>query len=171
MEEAKWYVVHTRTGYENKVKTDLEKTVENRNMQDLIQEIMIPLEESIEIKDGKKKTVSRKVYPCYLMVKMVMNSQTWYIVRNASGVTGFVGPGSDPIPLSDEEVAAMGVEPRSVEVDFEVGESVRVDTGPFKDLLGQIVEIDADRQKVKLTVSMFGRETSVELDCTEIKKL
>jgi transcriptional antiterminator NusG len=169
--EAKWYVVHTRTGYENKVKTDLEKTVENRNMGDRIQEIKIPTEEVVEIKDGKKKVVTRKIYPCYLMVKMIMDSETWYVVRNASGVTGFVGPGSDPVPLTDEEVTAMGVERIPIVLDIEPGESVRVESGPLEGFVGTVEEIDDERQKLKVIVSMFGRETPVELDFIQVKKI
>lgn len=171
MDEAKWYVVHTRTGYENKVKTDLEKTVENRNMQDRIQEIKIPTEEVVEIKDGKKKVVQRKLYPCYLMVKMIMDSESWYVVRNASGVTGFVGPGSDPVPLTDEEVTAMGVEKIPIELDIQVGESVRIESGILENFVGVVEAIDTERQKISVVVNMFGRETPVELDFIQVKKV
>lgn len=171
MENAKWYVVHTRTGYENKVKTDLEKTVENRKMQDRILEMKIPTEEIIEIKDGKKKTVSRKLYPCYLMVKMVMDSETWYIVRNASGVTGFVGQGSDPVPLSEEEVELMNVERPPVVLDIAEGEEVRIVDGPLENFNGKVVLVDVDHQKLRVIVNMFGRETPVELDFAQVKKL
>jgi len=170
MEEAKWYVVHTRTGYENKVKTDLEKTVENRGLADKILEIKIPTEEVVEIKDGKKKTVSRRLYPCYIMVKMIMNSETWYVVRNASGVTGFVGPGSDPVPLTEEEVTEMGVERVPVEVDIEVGESVRIEEGPLENFTGIVKSIDREHHKLSVMVNMFGRETAVELEYTQVKK-
>ena len=171
MDEAKWYVVHTRTGYENKVKTDLEKTVENRNMQDRIQEIKITTEEVGEIKDGKKKVVQRKLYPCYLMVKMIMDSESWYVVRNASGVTGFVGPGSDPVPLTDEEVTAMGVEKIPIELDIQVGESVRIESGILENFVGVVEAIDTERQKISVVVNMFGRETPVELDFIQVKKV
>lgn len=170
MDEAKWYVVHTRTGYENKVKTDLEKTVENRNMQDLITEIKIPMEDVIEIKDGEKKLVSRKVYPCYIMVKMVMNSETWYVVRNATGVTGFVGPGSDPIPLTDEEVTAMGVEKIPIELDVEVGDQVRIISGPLENFVGKVLNIDTEKQKIRILINMIRRETPVELDFVQVKR-
>lgn len=171
MEEAKWYVVHTYSGYENKVKEDLEKTVENRNLQDMILEVKYPTEEVVEIKDGKRKAYQRKVFPGYVMVKMFMNDKTWYVVRNTRGVTGFVGPGSKPIPLTDEEVTAMGVERIPIELDIEVGESVRVVAGPLENFIGTVETLDPERQKVKLTVSMFGRNTPVELDFIEVQKL
>ena len=170
-EEAKWYVVHTYSGYENKVKEDLEKTVENRNLQDMIQEVKYPTEEVIEIKDGKRKSVQRKVFPGYVMVKMVMNDNTWYVVRNTRGVTGFVGPGSKPIPLTDEEVTAMGVEYIPIELDITVGENVRVISGPLENFIGTVEALDPERQKVKLVVSMFGRDTPVELDYIQVQKL
>lgn len=170
-EEAKWYVAHTYSGYENKVKEDLEKTVENRNLQDMILEVKYPTEEVVEIKDGKRKVTQRKTYPGYVMVKMIMNDNTWYIVRNTRGVTGFVGPGSKPIPLTDEEVTAMGVERVPIELDIEVGESVRVIAGPLENFLGTVEALDPERQKVKLTVSMFGRNTPVELDYIEVQKI
>ncbi len=170
-EEAKWYVAHTYSGYENKVKEDIEKTVENRNLQDMILEVKYPTEEVVEIKDGKKKVIQRKVYPGYVMVKMIMNDKTWYVVRNTRGVTGFVGPGSKPIPLTDEEVTAMGVERIPIELDIEVGENVRVISGPLENFIGTVEALDPERQKVKLVVSMFGRNTSVELDFIEVQKL
>lgn len=168
--EPRWYVVHTRTGYENKVATDLEKTVENRGLQDLILEITIPTEEVTEIKDGKKKVFTRKLYPCYIMVKMILTSQTWYIVRNATGVTGFVGSSTDPVPLTDEEVVAMGVERVPLQLDVEVGDSVRINTGPLEDFIGTVQELDEEKQKVKVLVKMFGRDTSVDLDFIEVQR-
>ena len=170
-EEAKWYVVHTYSGYENKVKEDLETTVENRHLEDLILEVKYPTEDVVEIKDSKRKTTQRKVYPGYVMVKMVMNDDTWYVVRNTRGVTGFVGPGSKPVALTDEEVTAMGVERIPIELDIEVGESVRVVSGPLENFIGTVEALDVERQKVKLTVSMFGRATPVELDFIEVQKL
>ncbi|MEG1548226.1 MAG: transcription termination/antitermination protein NusG [Clostridia bacterium] len=170
-EEAKWYVVHTYSGYENKVKQDLEKTVDNRGLQEMILEIKYPTEDVVEIKDAKRRVVQRKVYPGYVMIKMIMNDKTWYVVRNTRGVTGFVGPGSKPIPLSDEEVTAMGVERIPIQLDIEVGESVRVVTGPLENFIGTVEALDIERQKVKLTVSMFGRSTPVELDFIEVQKL
>lgn len=170
-EEARWYVVHTYSGYENKVKEDLEKAVENRGLEDLILEVKYPTEEVVELKDNKRKVIQRKVYPGYVMVKMIMNDNTWYVVRNTRGVTGFVGPGSKPIPLSDEEVTAMGMERIPIELDIEVGESVRVISGPLENFIGTVEKLDPERQKVKLTVSMFGRSTPVELDYIEVQKL
>ena len=171
MEEAKWYVVHTYSGYENKVKEDLEKAVENRNLQDMILEVKYPTEEVVEIKDGKRKVYQRKVFPGYVMVKMIMNDKTWYVVRNTRGVTGFVGPGSKPIPLSDEEVTAMGVERIPIELDIEVGETVRVISGPLENFVGTVESLDPETQKARLSVSMFGRDTPVELDYIEIQKI
>ncbi|MGI6161951.1 MAG: transcription termination/antitermination protein NusG [Christensenellales bacterium] len=171
MEEAKWYVVHTYSGYENKVKANLEKTVENRQLQDRVLEVKVPMEETIEIKNGKKKTVQRKVYPGYVMVKMLMDDETWYVVRNARGVTGFVGPGSKPIPLSDEEVVSMGVENMPIVLDVEVGQTVRVVAGPLESFIGVVEEINVERQKVRVLVSMFGRDTPVELDFIQVKAI
>ena len=171
-EEARWYVVHTYSGYENKVKEDLEKSVENMNLQEQILEVKYPTEESIEIdKNGKKKTVQRKVYPGYVMVKMIMNDKTWYVVRNTRGVTGFVGPGSKPIPLTDEEVTTMGMERIPIVLNIEVGEHVRVINGPLENFIGKVEALDVERQKIKLSVTMFGRETGVELDFVQVQKL
>ncbi len=171
-EEAKWYVVHTYSGYENRVKEDLEKSVENVGLQEQILEVKYPTEETIEIDSkGKKKTMLRKVYPGYVMVKMFMNDKTWYVVRNTRGVTGFVGPGSKPIPLTDEEVTAMGVERIPIVLNIEVGENVRVVSGPLEKFIGRVEALDVERQKVKLTVSMFGRDTPVELDFVQVQKL
>ena len=188
-----WYVVHTYSGYENKVKEDLVKAVENAGLQDIILEVMYPTEETIEIlPNGKRKSVVRKVYPGYVMVKMnvdvvekerpaevgggvtrdlVMNPRAWYVIRNTRGVTGFVGPGSKPIPLKDEEVVAMGVERIPIVLDIEEGENVRVVSGPLENFIGRVDKIDVERQKVKLSVSMFGRETPVELDFIQVQKL
>lgn len=170
-EEAKWYVVHTYSGYENKVKEDLEKTVENRGLQDLILEVKYPTEEVTEIKDSKRRTIQRKLFPGYVMIKMFMNDQTWYVVRNTRGVTGFVGPGSKPIPLTDEEVTAMGVERIPIELDISVGESVRVVQGPLENFIGRVQALSPENQKIKLVVSMFGRDTPVELDYIQVQKL
>ena len=192
-QEAKWYVVHTYSGYENKVKEDLEKSVENAGLQDIILEVKYPTEETIEITAaGKRKTTLRKVFPGYVMVKMlvdvvekerpaekgggtttelVMNPRAWYVVRNTRGVTGFVGPGSKPIPLSDEEVTAMGVERIPIVLNITVGEDVRVVSGPLENFIGRVEALDVERQKVKLTVSMFGRDTPVELDFVQVQKL
>jgi transcriptional antiterminator NusG len=170
-EEAKWYVVHTYSGYENKVKANIEKIVENRKMQDVILDVVVPMEEQIEIKDGKKKATLKKVFPGYVLVKMIMNDDSWYVVRNTRGVTGFVGPGSKPVPLSDDEVRMMGVEQFETVVDYEVGDSVRVIDGPLENFIGTVEEISLDKKKVRVMVSMFGRETPVELDFVQIVKL
>ena len=192
-QETKWYVVHTYSGYENKVKEDLIKAVENAGLQDIILDVMYPTEETIEIlPNGKRKSVTRKVYPGYVMVKMmvdvvekerpeergggvtrelVMNPRAWYVIRNTRGVTGFVGPGSKPVPLKDEEVVSMGVERIPIVLNIEVGETVRVVSGPLENFLGRVDKIDPERQKVKLSVSMFGRETPVELDFFQVQKI
>ena len=170
-EEAKWYVAHTYSGYENKVKEDLEKTVENRGLQDMILEVSYPTEEVVEMKDGKRKVVTRKLLPGYVMIKMIMNDKTWYIVRNTRGVTGFVGPGSKPVPLSDEEVTKLGVEYIPIELDLSIVESVRVISGPLENFIGTVEALDPERQKVKLTVSIFNRDTPVELDYIQVQKL
>ena len=170
-EEAKWYVAHTYSGYENKVKEDLEKTVENRGLQDMILEISYPTEEVVEMKDGKRKVVTRKMLPGYVMIKMIMNDKAWYVVRNTRGVTGFVGPGSKPVPLTDEEVTKLGVEYIPIELDLSVGESVRVVSGPLENFIGTVEALDPERQKVKLTVSIFNRDTPVELDYIQVQKL
>lgn len=170
-EEAMWYVVHTYSGYENKVKANLEKIVENRGMQDYIVDIAVPMEEQIEIKDGKKKATLKKVFPGYVLVKMIMSDESWYIVRNTRGVTGFVGPGSKPVPLSDDEVKAMGVEEFAPELDYQVNDSVRVISGPLENFIGIVEEINLEKKKVRVSVSMFGRETPVELELTQIQKI
>lgn len=170
-EETKWYVVHTYSGYENKVKANLEKIVENRSMQDYIVDIVVPMEEQIEIKDGKKKATLKKVFPGYVLVKMIMSDESWYIVRNTRGVTGFVGPGSKPVPLSDDEVKAMGVEEIITEVDYDVNDSVRVISGPLENFIGIVEEINLEKKKVRVSVSMFGRETPVELELVQIQKI
>lgn len=170
--EPRWYVVHTYSGYENKVKATLEQVVENRGIEDYILEIEVPTEEQIEIKDGKRVTTKRKIYPGYVLIKMIMSDEMWYIVRNTRGVTGFVGPNSRPIPLADEELAMMGVETDWVPVvDYEVGDSVKVINGPLDGFIGQVSEINMEKKKVSLVVSMFGRETPVELEFTQVLKI
>ncbi|MBR5948090.1 MAG: transcription termination/antitermination protein NusG [Clostridia bacterium] len=171
--DARWYVVHTYSGYENKVKEDLEKTVANRNLQDLILEVKYPTEQVTEFKEGSKKprTVERKVYPGYVMVKMIMTDRTWYVVRNTTGVTGVVGPGSKPIPLTDEEVTAMGVERIQLEMDVEIGETVRIISGAFANFTGEVTAVDPEKQTVTVVISLFGKETPCELDFVEIQKL
>ena len=169
--EARWYVAHTYSAYENKVKANIEKTVENRGMQDQIFEISVPMQDEIEMKEGQKKTVQRKVFPGYVLLNMIMNDETWYVVRNTRGVTSFVGPGSKPVPLTDAEVRAMGIGGQVENLDVEVGESVRVVTGPFADSVGQIQEINANKKTLVVSLSIFGRETPVELDFAQIDKL
>lgn len=168
-ERGRWYVVHTYSGYENKVKANIEKIVENRNMQNIIFEVAVPVEEQVEIKNGKKKVTQRKVYPGYVLVKMIMTDESWYAVRNTRGVTGFVGPGSKPVPLSDIEVKALGVEKMPIKLDAKVGDSVKVISGPFENFIGVIQEINNEKHKVKVLVSMFGRETPVELEFLQIE--
>lgn len=162
-EEAKWYVVHTYSGYENKVASNLEKTVENRQLHDLIQQILVPTETVTEIKDDKKRDVERKIFPGYVLVKMILTDESWYVVRNIRGCTGFVGPSSKPIPLTNEEVARLGVEKKEIEVSYEVGDSVRIIDGPLEGFVGVVEEVDKEKDRVRVTVSMFGRETPVEL--------
>ena len=168
--EPKWYVVHTYSGYENKVKKDLEHLIENRELQDCIFQIVVPMEEQIEIKDGQRKTKIKKVYPGYAMIKMIITEETWYIVRNTTGVTGFVG-GGNPIPLSDKEVRHMGFEDLEIIVDYEVGDTVEILSDPLKGYIGQVEAINKDKQKVKILISMFGRDTSTELDFSQIQKV
>ena len=163
-DEAKWYVVHTYSGYENKVATNLEKIVENRKLHDWIREISIPTETVTEIKDGQKKEVERKIFPGYVLVKMVMTDESWYVVRNTRGCTGFVGPNGKPTPLTEQEVAALGVEKHEVEINYAVGDMVRIIDGPLENFSGRVDEIDQDKNKIRVTVSMFGRETPVELE-------
>lgn len=170
-EKARWYVVHTYSGYENKVKVNLDKTVENRNLHEWIQDVQVPMEEQIEIKDGKKKITMKKVFPGYVLIKMVMSDDSWYIVRNTRGVTGFVGPGSKPVALTDNEVDSMGIAEKVVQLNIEVGESVRVKSGPLENFPAVIQEINFDKHKMKALVNMFGRETPVELDFNQIEKL
>ena len=170
-DDAKWYVVHTYSGYENKVKANIEKMVENRGLQDWILEVKVPMEEQIEFKNGLRKSVMRKIFPGYVLVKMIMTDDSWYVVRNTRGVTGFVGPGSKPIPLTPEEVRLMGVEEIPIQLDVEVGDNVRVTSGPLENFIGVIEEIYPDRKKVRVLVSMFGRETPIELQYNQIQKI
>lgn len=170
-ENAKWYVVHTYSGYENKVKANLEKIVENRGLHEQIIDIVVPMEEQIEIKDGRKKVSLRKVFPGYVLIKMLMNDDSWYVVRNTRGVTGFVGPASKPVPLTDDEIQAMGVEEVAPKVDYEVGDNVRVISGPLENFIGVVEEINMEKKKVRVAVSMFGRETPVELEFLQIQKM
>lgn len=167
--EARWYVVHTYSGYENKVASNLETTVENRNLGHLIQEIRVPTEKVTEIKDNKSREVERKVFPGYVIVKMIMNDDSWYIVRNIRGCTGFVGPSSKPVPLTDEEVERLGVEIKNVEVDYNVGDSVIIIDGPFDDSVGIVDELNKEKNSVRVIIHMFGRETPVELELHQVE--
>lgn len=169
--QPKWYVVHTYSGYENKVKTDLEKTVKNRELEDYIFDIVVPMEEQIEIKDGKRKTDLKKVFPGYVLVKMIVTEESWYIVRNTRGVTGFVGSGTDPIPLTEEEIRKMGFELTEVNVDYDINDSVKILNGPLENFVGVVQEINKEKHKVKVLVSMFGRETPVELEFSQVQKV
>lgn len=169
--QPKWYVVHTYSGYENKVKTDLEKTVKNRELEDYIFDIVVPMEEQIEIKDGKRKTNLKKVFPGYVLVKMIVTEESWYIVRNTRGVTGFVGSGTDPIPLTEEEIRKMGFELTEVNVDYDINDSVKILNGPLENFVGVVQEINKEKHKVKVLVSMFGRETPVELEFLQVQKV
>ena len=163
-ERARWYVVHTYSGYENKVKANLEKAIENRNLESLIHDIQVPMEEVVEEKDGKRKVSLKKKFPGYVLVKMIMGDEAWYVVRNTRGVTGFVGPGSKPVPLSDDEVQSMGVVETTIDIDLEIGENIRIISGPLRDSIAIIQEIILEKHKVKALVEMFGRETLAELD-------
>ncbi|BAQ15108.1 putative transcription antitermination protein NusG [Clostridium botulinum] len=164
-------MVHTYSGYENKVKVNLQKTVDNRNLHHWIFDIQVPMEEQVEVKDGKKKITLKKTFPGYVLVKMLMTDDSWYIVRNTRGVTGFVGPGSKPVPLTEEEVLSMGIKEKQPEVDVEVGENVKVVSGPLEGFPATIQEINVEKGKIKALVNMFGRETPVELDFNQIEKL
>ena len=169
--EPRWYVVHTYSGYENKVKTDLEKMIKNRELQDYFFDIIVPMEEQIEIKDGKTKTNLKKVFPGYVLVKMIVTEQTWYIVRNTRGVTGFVGSGTDPIPLTDSEIRKMGFDIQSFNINYEINDQIRVITGPFENFTGTVISMNKEKHKVKVMISMFGRETPVDVDFTEVEKI
>ncbi|MDO5123042.1 MAG: transcription termination/antitermination protein NusG [Eubacteriales bacterium] len=166
-DEARWYVVHTYSGYENKVASNLMTTVENRNLQDMILEVKVPTETVTEIKDDKTKEVERKLFPGYVFVKMIYTDETWYVVRNIRGCTGFVGPSSKPVPLTEAEVYRMGVETRVVEVSYKVGDTVRIIDGPLEDFIGVVDELSVDKNYVRVTVSMFGRETPVEFELNQ----
>ncbi|MDR3599621.1 MAG: transcription termination/antitermination protein NusG [Desulfosporosinus sp.] len=170
-----WYVIHTYSGYENKVKMNLEKRVESMNMEEKIFRVLVPMEDEIEFKNGKEKVTKRKVYPGYVLVEMEMTDDSWYVVRNTPGVTGFVGTGTKPIPLLDQEVVKilqqMGMDEIHTRVDFEINQSVQVIAGPFKDFVGVVREILADKGKLRVEVSMFGRETPVELEFAQVQKL
>ena len=173
MSEARWYVVHTYSGYENKVKADIEKTIENRKLQDLILEVSVPMQNVMEEKaDGTEKLVQKKLFPAYVLINMVMNDETWYVVRNTRGVTGFVGPGSKPVPLTEAEMASMGLDTVvQASIDLEVGENVMVTAGVWKDTTAVVTAINEKLQTVTINIDMFGRDTPVEISFTDIKKI
>ena len=169
--KANWYVVHTYSGHENKVKVNIEKIVENRGMQDLVLSIVVPTEDHVEIKNGQRKVKTRKMFPGYVLVKMIVTNESWYLVRNTQGVTGFVGHGSEPIPLTNEEVRRMGIEKIYIQLDIEPGDSVKVINGPFESFMGVVEEVNMDKQTLKVKISMFGRDTPVELEFGQVDKI
>ena len=172
MAEAKWYVVHTYSGYENKVKANIEKTIENnKSLAEQILEVRVPMQDVVELKDGTRKTVSKKMFPGYVLLNMVMNDDTWYVVRNTRGVTGFVGPGSKPVPLTEEEMLPLGIKAENIQVDFAEGDMVVVTGGAWKDTAGVITAINTQKQTVTINVELFGRETPVEISFAEVKKM
>ncbi|MBE6031185.1 MAG: transcription termination/antitermination protein NusG [Firmicutes bacterium] len=169
--EARWYVVHTYSGHENKVKVNIEKIVENRGMQDLILDIVVPTEDRVEIKNGQRKIKTKKMFPGYVIIKMIVTNESWYLVRNTQGVTGFVGHGSEPVPLTNEEVARMGIEKIWIDLDVEAGDTVKVISGPFESFMGVVEEVNTDKQTLKVIISMFGRDTLVELEFGQVDKI
>ncbi|MBS5190591.1 antitermination protein NusG [Eubacterium ramulus] len=171
MAEANWYVVHTYSGYENKVKADIEKTIENRHLEEEILEVRIPMQDVVELKNGAKKQVQKKMFPGYVLINMVMNDDTWYVVRNTRGVTGFVGPGSKPVPLTEAEMRPLGIKEEKVVVDFKEGDTVTIIGGVWKDTVGVIQSMNESKQIVTINVELFGRETPVEISFAEVKKM
>lgn len=171
MEGAKWYVVHTYSGYENKVKANIEKSIQNLHLEDQMLNVEVPMEDVVEVKNGQKKVVSRKMFPGYVLLHMVMNDETWYVVRNTRGVTGFVGPESKPVPLTDEEMLNMGIRKPEVQIDFKVGDKIQVISGAWKETVGDVKSINTSKEVVTIGVDMFGRETAVEISFLDIKKL
>ena len=168
---AKWYVVHTYSGHENKVKVNIEKLVESRGMQDLILDVVVPTEDRVEIKNGQRKIKTKKMFPGYVLVKMIVTNESWYLVRNTQGVTGFVGHGSDPVPLTLEEVRRMGIEKIYIDLDIHIGDTIKVINGPFENFMGSVLEVNPEKQTLRAKVSMFGRDTPVELDYAQVDKL
>ena len=171
MSEAKWYVVHTYSGYENKVKADIDKTIENRHLENQILEVRVPMQEVVEMKNGTQKISQKKMFPGYVMVHMIMNDDTWFIVRNTRGVTGFVGPGSKPVPLTEEEIGSLGIADAKVVANYEVGETIVVISGAWKDTVGMVKEVNSQKQTLTINVELFGRETPVEIQFSEVKKM
>ncbi len=172
-EEAKWYVVHTYSGYENKVKANIEKTIENRHLEDQILEVSVPLQDVVEMKDGGERVVQKKLFPGYVLLNMVMNDDTWYVVRNTRGVTGFVGPGSKPVPLTDREMQSLGFQlgNPTVDVKFSVGDSVKVVSGPWAQTTGMIQNVNVAKRLVTISVELFGRETPVEISFADVEQM
>ncbi|MCI6810836.1 MAG: transcription termination/antitermination protein NusG [Lachnospiraceae bacterium] len=171
MAEANWYVVHTYSGYENKVKANIEKTIENRGLQEEILEVRVPMEDIVEVKNGSRKTVQKKMFPGYVLINMVMNDDTWYVVRNTRGVTGFVGPGSKPVPLTEAEMKPLGIKKDIVSVDFAEGDMIVVVAGAWKDTVGAVQRIDYNKGTATINVEMFGRETPVEISFEDVRKM
>lgn len=171
MAEAQWYVVHTYSGYENKVKANIDKTIENRHLEEEIIEVRVPMQEVVELKNGARKTVQKKMFPGYVLINMVMNDDTWYVVRNTRGVTGFVGPGSKPVPLTEAEMKPLGIKMEGVLVDFVEGDTITVVAGVWKDTVGVVQRIDFGKQTATINVELFGRETPVEIDFAEVRRM
>ncbi|MCI8708290.1 MAG: transcription termination/antitermination factor NusG [Dorea sp.] len=171
MAEAKWYVVHTYSGYENKVKANIDKTIENRHLEEQILEVRVPMQEVVELKNGVQKASQKKMFPGYVLIHMIMNDDTWYVVRNTRGVTGFVGPGSKPVPLTDAEMVPLGIRQENIVVDFEEGDTVRVIAGAWADTIGVIQSLNVQKQSLTINVELFGRETPVEISFAEVKKM
>lgn len=170
MAEANWYVVHTYSGYENKVKANIEKTIENRNLQEEILEVRVPMQDVMEMKNGARKTVQKKMFPGYVLINMVMNDDTWYVVRNTRGVTGFVGPGSKPVPLTEAEMKPLGIKVDNITIDFGEGDTIVVVAGAWKNTVGVVQKIDFNKQTATINVDMFGRDTPVEISFAEVRK-
>ncbi len=170
MSEARWYVVHTYSGYENKVKANIDKTIENRHLEGQILEVRVPLEEVVELKNGVQKVSQKKLFPGYVMIHMIMNDDTWYVVRNTRGVTGFVGPGSKPVPLEEEEMARFGIAREQIS-DLEVGDVIKVLRGPWEGTVGAIRDINMQKQTLGIYIEMFGGDTRIELSFADVKKM
>ena len=171
MAEANWYVVHTYSGYENKVKANIEKTIENRHLEEEILEVRVPMQDVMELKNGARKTVQKKMFPGYVLINMVMNDDTWYVVRNTRGVTGFVGPGSKPVPLSEAEMKPLGIKTENISVDFAEGDTIAVVAGVWKETVGVVQRMDFGKQTATINVELFGRETPVEISFAEVRKM
>lgn len=171
MSEAKWYVVHTYSGYENKVKANIDKTIENRHLEDQILEVRVPMQDVVEMKNGVQKMAQKKMFPGYVLIHMVMNDDTWYVVRNTRGVTGFVGPGSKPVPLTEAEMAPLGIKREDITVDYKIGDTVQVIAGAWADTIGMVQAINVQKQSLTINVELFGRETPVEINFAEVKML